>query len=217
MHLISAESTELFVGETTAPLQVVRVRFTGELGSVRLIGDGLDNVGDPVSGDGVLEIAVRVDNPVPGQRRAARVSSDDAELAFDFVVAEPGWTMYMISHFHYDPVWWNTQGAYTSVWHEDPPGACKQNNAFALVAAHLETARRDPDYKFVLAEVDYLKPYFDAHPEDRADLLGFIAQRRVEVMGGTYNEPNTNLTGAETSIRNFVHGIGFQRDVLGAH
>ena len=36
-------------------------------------------------------------------------------------------------------------------------------------------------------------------------------------MGGTYNEPNTNLTGPETSIRNFVHGIGFQRDVLGAH
>jgi hypothetical protein len=47
-------------------------------------------------------------------------------------------------------------------------------------------------------------------------LLRFLAQRRVEVMGGTYNEPNTNLTGAETSIRNFVHGIGFQRDVLGA-
>ena len=35
-------------------------------------------------------------------------------------------------------------------------------------------------------------------------------------MGGTYNEPNTNLTSAETTIRNFVHGIGFQRDVVGA-
>ena len=30
----------------------------------------------------------------------------------------------MISHFHYDPVWWNTQAAYTSVWSEDPPGRC---------------------------------------------------------------------------------------------
>src|SRR5271155_698329 len=34
-------------------------------------------------------------------------------------------------------------------------------------------------------------------------------------MGGTYNEPNTNLTSPETTIRNLVHGIGFQRDVLG--
>ncbi len=36
----------------------------------------------------------------------------------------------MISHFHYDPVWWNTQAAYTSVWSEDPPGRCRQTNGF---------------------------------------------------------------------------------------
>ena len=73
-------------------------------------------------------------------------------------------------------------------------------------------ARREPEYKFVLAEVDYLKPYWDTHPEDRADLRRLIAEGRVEIMGGTYNEPNTNLTSPETTIRNFVHGIGFQRD-----
>ncbi|WP_139806022.1 NEW3 domain-containing protein, partial [Mycobacterium avium] len=77
-------------------------------------------------------------------------------------------------------------------------------------------ARREPEYKFVLAEVDYLKPYWDTRPEDRADLRRFIAQGRVEVMGGTYNEPNTNLTSPETTIRNLVHGTGFQRDVVGA-
>ena len=77
-------------------------------------------------------------------------------------------------------------------------------------------ARREPEYKFVLAEVDYLKPYWDTHPEDRDDLRRFIADGRVEVMGGAYNEPNTNLTSPETTIRNFVHGMGFQRDILGA-
>ncbi len=45
---------------------------------------------------------------------------------------------------------------------------------------------------------------------------GSSREGRVEVMGGTYNEPNTNLTSPETTIRNLVHGIGFQRDVLGA-
>ena len=218
MLVISAESTELFVGDPDAPLQVVRVGYSGNLRGVRIEGHGLQSAGDAVVlGDGLIEVPVRVDAAVPGQQRAARVVGGETEFVFDFTVAEPGWTMYMISHFHYDPVWWNTQGAYTSVWTEDPPGRCKQNNAFALVATHLEMARRDPVYKFVLAEVDYLKPYFDAHPEDRADLLRFIAEGRVEVMGGTYNEPNTNLTGPETSIRNFVHGIGFQRDVLGAN
>ena len=221
MQISGAESTELFVGDPDSPLQVVRVGYTHAAAPtvVRVEGDGLSTP-EPVTapaGEGAVEVAVRVSGSTPGDKRAARVLCDEAApFTFEFTDAEPGWTMFMISHFHYDPVWWNTQGAYTSLWTEDPPGACKQNNAFALVAAHLEMARREPVYKFVLAEVDYLKPYFDAHPEDRADVLRFIADGRVEVMGGTYNEPNTNLTGAETTIRNFVHGIGFQRDVLGA-
>ena len=224
MQISAVESTELFVGDPDEPMQIVRVEYTNAAvpTAVRAEGDGLSTPDPAVAsaGEGVVEVAVRVDDPVPGRRRPARVlagaTAADVEFVFEFEDAEPGWTMHMISHFHYDPVWWNTQGAYTSLWTEDPPGACKQNNAFALVAAHLEMARREPEYRFVLAEVDYLKPYFDAHPEDRADLLRFIAEGRVEVMGGTYNEPNTNLTGAETAIRNFVHGIGFQRDVLGA-
>jgi len=221
MQLISAESTELFVGPPEAPLQLVRVTVSGcaEPAPVRIDGDGLR--GEAVAlGTGaeheVIEVPVTVARPVVGERRAARVHTGPARESFEFTVAEPGWTMFMISHFHYDPVWWNTQGAYTSEWTEDPPGRARQTNGFALVHAHLEMARREPEYKFVLAEVDYLKPYWDTHPEDRADLRRFLAEGRVEVMGGTYNEPNTNLTSPETTIRNLVHGIGFQRDVLGA-
>jgi alpha-mannosidase len=218
MQLISAESTELFVGPPQAPLQLVRVTVAGvaEPTLVRIDGDGLaaDAVVSP--GDEVVEIPVTVDQPVVGRRRAAKVHAGGARMTFAFTVAEPGWTMFMVSHFHYDPVWWNTQGAYTSEWTADPPGTARQTNAFELVHAHLEMARREPEYKFVLAEVDYLKPYWDTRPEDRADLRRFIAEGRVEIMGGTYNEPNTNLTSPETTIRNLVHGIGFQRDMLGA-
>ncbi len=216
MQLISAQSTELFVGPPEAPLQLVRVAFSevGKATSIRIDGDGLSGEALADVGHEVLEIPVRVRTPVVGQRRAARVQAGGAGVQFEFIVAEPGWTMFMVSHFHYDPVWWNTQGAYTSEWREDPPG--RQANAFELVHAHLEMARREPEYKFVLAEVDYLKPYWDTRPEDRADLRRFIAEGRVEIMGGTYNEPNTNLTSPETTIRNLVHGTGFQRYVLGA-
>ena len=220
VELISAEAMQLFVGPQAAPRQVVRVTYTGcvEPTPVRVTGDGLETVDAPVTlpGDGFVEVGVRVTRAVAGDRLTARAVAGDAELTFEFTVAEPGWTMHMISHFHYDPVWWNTQAAYTSVWTEDPPGRARQTNGFDLVHAHLEMARRDVEYKFVLAEVDYLKPYWDTHPEDRADLRRLIADGRVEVMGGTYNEPNTNLTHPETAIRNFVHGIGFQRDVMGA-
>jgi alpha-mannosidase len=220
MQVISAESTDLFVGPADAPMQLARITYTGceKPATVRVDGAGLTGAAQAGTADGVLEVPVTVDRPVPGQQRAARVSGAGTEpFEFTFTVAEPGWTMFMISHFHYDPVWWNTQGAYTSAWTEDPPGACRQANGVALVSAHLEMARRDPDYKFVLAEVDYLKPYWDTHPQDRTDLRKLIAAGRVEVMGGAYNEPNTNLTSPETTIRNLVHGAGFQRDVLGAN
>ena len=218
MQVISAESTELFVGLPDAPLQLARVTVAGvaEPTPVRIDGDGLKGEAVADIGDDFVEVPVTVENPVVGQLCGARVHAGRTDTSFEFVVAEPGWTMYMVSHFHYDPVWWNTQGAYTSEWREDPPGRARQTNGFELVHAHLEMARREPEYKFVLAEVDYLKPYWDTRPEDRADLRRFLAQGRVEVMGGTYNEPNTNLTGPETTIRNLVHGIGFQREVLGA-
>ena len=221
MQVISAEPTELFVGPPDAPLQLVRVAFTDSADCdepvlVRIDGDGVAGQGQARPGRTVVEVPVAVEDPVAGRRCAARVQCADSSIPFTFVVAEPGWTMFMISHFHYDPVWWNTQGAYTSSWSEDPPGRCRQTNAFNLVHQHLQRARQDPVYKFVLAEVDYLKPYWDVHPEDRADLRRLLAEGRVEVMGGSYNEPSTNLTGPETTIRNLVLGMGFQRDVLGA-
>ncbi|RUP03857.1 MAG: alpha-mannosidase [Mycobacterium sp.] len=218
MQLVSAASTELFVGPPDQPLQLARIGVAGcdRATTLRVDGDGLRGEAVATAGQEMVEVPVVVDGPVAGGRRAARVQAGGISLDFDFVVAEPGWTMFMVSHFHYDPVWWNTQAAYTSEWHEDPPGRARQTNGFELVHAHLEMARRDPEYKFVLAEVDYLKPYWDTRPEDRADLRRLLAQGRLEVMGGTYNEPNTNLTSPETTIRNLVHGIGFQRDVLGA-
>jgi alpha-mannosidase len=215
VDVISAESTELFAGPPDAPLQLVRVIFGGRFEPVAVEGDGLAAAGDPRHPhEGVAEVPVEAVDAVPGEQREARLIAGGTTTPFTFVVAEPGWTIFMISHFHYDPVWWNTQGEYTSKWTVDPPD--RQMHGFGLVRAHLEMARREPEYKFVLAEVDYLKPYWDTYPEDRADLRRLIGEGRVEIMGGAYNEPNTNLTSPETTIRNFVHGMGFQRDVLGA-
>lgn len=213
MRVTGAESTDLFVGPPDAPVQLVRISYTDCAAPtpVRVTGTGIEGEAVARPDASTVEVPMSVTDPEPGRQREAAIGN----TAFTFTDAEPGWTMYMISHFHYDPVWWNTQAAYTSLWTEDPPGACRQTNAFHLVAAHLEMARRDPDYKFVLAEVDYLKPFWDTHPEERTELRRLIGEGRIEIMGGTYNEPNTNLTSPETAIRNFVSGIGFQREVLG--
>lgn len=230
VSLTSVTSTERFVGTQDAPHQVLHVALErdGPDGPVELVvsGPGVSGSLTVGAGNGPVRGEVPLDLPPAriGMIIAVEVMATDARggtsaMAGEVVVAETGWTMVMVSHFHYDPVWWNTQASYTSDsellgvdWTTRPSFL---HNAFGLVEAHLKLAVRDPDYHFVLAELDYLKPYFDTFPEQRTVLRRLMAEGRVEMVGGTYNEPNTNLTGSETTIRNIVYGIGYQRDVLG--
>ena len=153
----------------------------------------------PADAEVTAEVPVTVAAPHgPGSKLGITVIAEGpgtrAELVAELTVAEPGWTIWMICHFHYDPVWWNTQGGFTEAGlaMPDEDGALPDvRTAFELVRLHLDAARDDPDYKFVLAEVDYLKPNFDAHPQDRAELRDLIAAGRAELVGGAYNEPNT--------------------------
>jgi alpha-mannosidase len=237
MRITGTHSTDLFTGTVARPLQIVRVTLEAEPApserqrsadvAVRIEGAGGSSPHPfRIEGfqGGTYEVPVEVashvrsgtDIPVTviAEGDQTRVTSDAM-----ITVAEPGWTMWMVSHFHYDPVWWSTQGQFTEarlVLPDEEGKLPDVRTAFELVQVHLEKARRDPDYKFVLAEVDYLKPYFDVFPAERPELRRLLAEGRVELVGGNYNEANTNLTNAESTIRNTVYGMGYQRDVLGA-
>ena len=145
MRIVSVESTDLFVGTTQRPLQVVRVTLVNEepgAASARLGVQGA-GVRDPgpfgindlnPGEEKTFEVPVEIAAPYqPGSTRrvtvtleseagrVSRGSRDQAEA--DISVAEPGWTMWMVSHFHYDPVWWNTQGQFTEA--DDPAAAVR--------------------------------------------------------------------------------------------
>ena len=125
---------------------------------------------------------------MPGER-AARVIAGDTQTPFEFEVAEPGWTMFMISHFHYDLCGtWNTQGACTSVGPRTRLDAASRTTPSRSWPPSGDGAPRAGLQSSCWPKSTTSKPYFDAHPEDRDDLLRFIAEGRVEVMGGTYNE-----------------------------
>jgi alpha-mannosidase len=233
MRIASVESTDLFVGTTQRPLQVVRVTLENDgpaaPATVHIRGTGVRDAGpfrinEMSPGERqAFEIGMEIAAPYqPGSTRRVAVAVDSepglAAAEADITIAEPGWTMWMVSHFHYDPVWWNTQGQFAEARLSLPDEDGKMPDvraAFELVGLHLDKARKDSDYKFVLAEIDYLKPYFDAFPQDREDLRRLMADGRVEIVGGNYNEPSTNLISGEAIIRNAVYGIGFQRDVFG--
>jgi alpha-mannosidase len=240
MLITEVASTDLFGGTAARPLQIIRVRLANDGGgmirdptaviSVRIQGAGVSTpeptvlTGFAHGEQRTVDVGVQIAAPLTagGRRRVTAIAeSPNAHwrTSGQITIAEPGWTMWMVSHFHYDPVWWNTQGRYTQTWPLLPAedGSLPDvRTVFELVRLHLAEARSDPDYKFVLAELDYLKPHFDAYPQDRAELRDLLAAGRVEIVGGSYNEPNTNLTCAESTIRNAMYGLTFQRDMLGA-
>ncbi len=111
-------------------------------------------------------------------------------------------TAFITSFFHYDPVWMDTQAGETA-------------RAFAIMHQQLEYAELEPRYRFVLSEVDYLKPYWDAYPEDRERLMRLVREGRLELTGG-YSEPDEAPAGGEALIRNFVFGKIFKESRFGA-
>ena len=170
MRIAGVESTDLFVGTAQRPLQVVRVTLENDspgstAATVHVQGPGVRDQGpfritEMSPGERqTFEIGVEVAAPYqPGSTRrvtmAVQSQSGLVEAEADITVAEPGWTMWMVSHFHYDPVWWSTQGQFAEARLSLPDEDGRMpdfRTAFELVGAHLDKARKDSDYKFVLA------------------------------------------------------------------
>jgi len=103
--------------------------------------------------------------------------------------------------FHCDPVWTNTQSMYNDI---------SLNN----VTQYLNVCRADPDYKVILHELDYLKPYYDFYLSDREYMTLLSSQRRI-ILGGSYNEPNEKNVSGEQLIRNVIYGKLFARSQFG--
>ena len=235
MHIPLAASTDLFVGSEERPLQVVRATVVNDAdnfvdaAAVTVRGERLSTPDPtplpplPQGGQTTVEVAVAVDGTFPaGTVLPAEVIVRRGQMLalspLEFSVAEPGWRMFMVSHFHYDPVWWNTQAAYTGEWEhvgQHPWEYSFQASGLSLVAAHLDMARRDPVYRFALAELDSLTPYGGAGPEVRAWIRQPLSEGRLKLMGGTSCAANTNLVSAENTARNAIYGVCYQRDVLG--
>ena len=163
-------------------LRVVAERSADDgLVTLSLSGEGVRGAGrlEPGDGEAVVELGFAVGGPetraagtreteretdhetgpdtAPGAQidavlTAESAAGDRVEVPVPDHLAEPGWTMYMVSHFHYDPVWWNTQAGYTETWelHGDDgthPAGLGAHRASTWSARTWTLARRDPDYK----------------------------------------------------------------------
>lgn len=214
-------TTELFDADLRQLLWVELVTSRPEQVRVTVTGRGVhaDPVEVVVDGAARVEVAVALPGPV-GTRVPVRVTAGTAVHRADVVVAEPGWTVHLVPHFHVDAVWWNTQAATISEWEHRQwsasPALPFQRSAFAVLDAHLDRADLDGDYRFVLDGVDVLKPYRDRFPWRRALITRLLGEGRLEIVGGCWNQPASTLVATETVRRAVEQGLAYQRGVLGA-
>ncbi|MGA7409177.1 MAG: hypothetical protein WBW33_01760 [Bryobacteraceae bacterium] len=80
---------------------------------------------------------------------------------------------------------------------------------------HLDRVRDDPQYAFVLSEVNNMVAMMNFQPKRIPELKQAIAQRRVELVNGFFLESTINLSGGEALVRLGVEGLRWQQKMFG--
>lgn len=80
---------------------------------------------------------------------------------------------------------------------------------------HLDRVRDDPNYAFVLSEVNNIIAIMNFRPERVPELKQRISEGRVELVNGFYLESTVNLSGGEALVRLGVEGLRWYKREFG--
>ncbi len=79
---------------------------------------------------------------------------------------------------------------------------------------HLDRVRDDPNYRFVVSEVNNVVAIMNFQPERIPELKQRAAEGRVEFVNGFFLESTINLSGGEALVRLGVEGLRWYKTVL---
>src|ERR1039457_3186204 len=79
---------------------------------------------------------------------------------------------------------------------------------------HLDRVRDDPNYAFVLSEVNNLIAIMNFRPERVPEIRQRIQEGRLELVNAFFLESTINLSGGEALVRLGVEGLRWQQTVF---
>lgn len=79
----------------------------------------------------------------------------------------------------------------------------------------LDRVRDDPNYEFVMSEVNNIIAIMDFQPQRIPELKARIRQKKIEIVNAYFLESTINLSGGEALIRLGVEGLRWYRQVFG--
>ncbi len=80
---------------------------------------------------------------------------------------------------------------------------------------HLDRVRDDPQYEFVISEVNNIIAIMNFQPARIPELKQRIGEKRVEIVNGYFLESTINLSGGEALMRLGVEGLRWYQSVFG--
>jgi alpha-mannosidase len=111
-------------------------------------------------------------------------------------------TLWIIPHIHWEGAVFKTREEYLEI------GVPHILTVLRLLKTH-------PDYRFVLDQMAFVKPFLERYPEEEATFRKFVAERRLELVGGTDIMLDVNMPSGESWVRQALYGKGYFRDKLG--
>src|SRR5580698_5265675 len=81
--------------------------------------------------------------------------------------------------------------------------------------SHLDRVRDDPQYEFVMSEVNNIIGVMNFRPERVAELKQRVAEKRVELVNGFFLESTINLSGGEALVRIGAEGLRWYEKIFG--
>jgi len=109
---------------------------------------------------------------------------------------------FVIPHTHWEGAVFETREDYLKI------GLPYILRALRLLKAHA-------NYRFVLDQACYVKPFLERYPEEEAAFRKFVDEGRLAIVGGTDVMLDVNMPGGESFVRQVLYGKGYFREKLG--
>jgi alpha-mannosidase len=116
-------------------------------------------------------------------------------------IAQQPATFWLIPHTHWEGAVFKTREEYLEM------GLPHLLTAVRLLKEH-------PNYRFALDQVEYFKPFLERYPEEAGAFRKFVAEGRLQIVGGLNVMPDDNMPSGESFIRQMLYAKGYCRDAL---
>ena len=113
-----------------------------------------------------------------------------------------GYTFYVTTHSHIDVVWY---------WTYDQT----QVMCIDIMKHALDMMRKDPRFTFTQDQMTAIEPFWNSlNSDDKAFLLRMVRERRFELAGGNYLQPDEAEPDFESLVRQYYPALGWMENTF---